>query len=153
MLRRIIRRLRQQGRESASSAPTSTPAQPSEAAPPVEDEAESAVDLEVDTEQMKAWLSAGEAFTLVDIREPHELRMGHAASALLLRMNDIPNRLEELPSKNTRLVIYCAAGVRSFGVAHWLREQGWEDSWSLTSGFYGVNEAGMEVVRPGEQAD
>ncbi len=111
------------------------------------------MDLEIDTDQLKDWLSTDEAFTLVDIREPHELRQGHATNALLLRMNDIPNRLDELPSKNTRLVIYCAAGARSFGVAHWLREQGWEDSWSLESGFFGVREAGMDVSRPGEASD
>jgi len=68
--------------------------------------------------------------------------------ALLLRMNDIPNRLSELPSTDTRLIIYCAAGVRSFGVTHWLREQGWTDAWSLTSGFPGALEAGCEMERP-----
>ena len=150
MLRRIIRRLRKPVRNTASNTATATATAPYTPEPVVDDEEEPVVDVEMDTAQLKDWLSANEAFTLVDIREPHELRLGHAASALLLRMNDIPNRLDELPSKNTRLVIYCAAGSRSFGVAHWLREQGWDDSWSLESGFHGVIEAGMEVARPGE---
>ena len=146
MLRRIIRRLR---KGAASDVASVRPAQsPASQAP--EEEPEPVVELEVDTEQLKAWISDDVPFTLVDIREPHELRLGYAASALLLRMNDIPNRVDELPSKETRLVIYCAAGSRSYGVAHWLREQGWEDSWSLESGFYGVTEAGMDVARPDE---
>jgi len=151
MLRRIIRRLRKQVRNTASSTATATATAtaPYTPEPVVDDEEEPVVDVEMDTAQLKDWLSANEAFTLVDIREPHELGLGYAASALLLRMNDIPNRLDELPSKNTRLVIYCAAGSRSYGVAHWLREQGWDDSWSLESGFHGVIEAGMEVTRPG----
>ena len=109
--------------------------------------------MEIDTEQLKTWIATNEAFTLVDIRVPHDLRLGHAACALLLRMNDIPNHLDELPSKGIRLVVYCAAGSRSFSVAHWLREQGWEDTWSLESGFYGVSAAGVEVTRPGETSD
>ena len=117
------------------------------------DDEEDLVNVEIDTDQFKEWLEGGEPFTLVDIREPHELRLGYAASALLLRMNDIPDRVDELPDKSTRLVIYCAAGSRSFGVAHWLREQGWDDSWSLESGVHGVIEAGMTMARPGESSD
>jgi len=157
MLRRIIRRLRTQVRKPASNTATATvtvsTAPPPEPDPVLDDEEEPLVNVEMDTGQLREWISADEAFTLVDIREPHELRLGYAADALLLRMNDIPNQLDELPSKNTRLVIYCAAGSRSFGVAHWLREQGWDDSWSLESGFHGVIEAGMEVARPGEGSD
>lgn len=155
MLRRIIRRLGNRVRNTASASPAPAPAatatRPPDPEPPIEDD-EPLVNVEMDTEKLKEWISADEPFTLVDIREPHELRLGHAASALLLRMNDIPNRVDELPSKDTRLVIYCAAGARSFGVAHWLREQGWDDSWSLESGFHGVIEAGMDVARPGEDS-
>jgi rhodanese-related sulfurtransferase len=45
-------------------------------------------------------------------------------------------------------VVYCAAGMRSYGVTHWLREQGWTDAWSLSSGLHGAVEAGFEIVRP-----
>ncbi len=147
MIRRIIRRLR----KSARSPAMPVAPEPPPPSPVTEDEPEPLPEVEIDTEQLKMWLSEEQPFKLVDIREPHELRLGHAATALLLRMNDIPNRLDELPDKDTRLVIYCAAGSRSYGVAHWLREQGWEDSWSLESGFYGVTEAGMDVSRPGDK--
>jgi len=147
MLRRILRRLRRRADTTVSVVPVQ--AQPP--SPVVEEAHEPEPELEIDTEQLKGWIAADEPFTLVDIREPHELRLGHAADALLVRMNDIPNRLDAFPDKATRLVIYCAAGSRSYGVAHWLREQGWEDTWSLESGFYGVTEAGFEVARPGEQ--
>ena len=148
MLRRIIRRLIRGGSTPTPTSTAPTSARPTVSAPERDDEPEDLVDVEVDTEGLKGWVTSGEPFTLVDIREPHELRLGFARDALLLRMNDIPNRLDELPSKETRLVIYCAAGSRSFSVAHWLREKGWEDTWSLESGFYGVTEAGFEVARP-----
>jgi rhodanese-related sulfurtransferase len=116
-------------------------------APPVEVVSEPPPDVEVDTSQLRAWRLDKQHLVLVDIREPHELQQGVAEGALLLRMNDIPERTQELPDKSTRLVIYCAAGVRSYGVTHWLREQGWTDAWSLTSGFAGAVDAGYPVVR------
>ena len=152
MLRRIIRRLRRRSQSATSGARANTTTPVYESAVEPDEETEPEIELEIDTEGLKAWIAAEEVFTLVDIREAHELRLGYAETALLLRMNDIPNRLDELPTKDTRLVIYCAAGSRSFSVAHWLREQGWEDSWSLESGFYGVTEAGFKVARPGDNS-
>ena len=141
MLRRMIRRL-----VKGPTPRVETPVVRPPAAP--EPEPDPPPEVEIDTDQLKAWIADETAFTLLDIRESHELRFGHAEDALLLRMNDIPNRLEELPDRATRLVVYCAAGSRSYGVAHWLREQGWEDAWSLESGFHGVAEAGLPVTKP-----
>jgi rhodanese-related sulfurtransferase len=141
MFRRFIRRLRKRSQPAVVSpvdpAPVRTP----------EEEPEPEPDIEVDTEQLKDWISEKQDFVLIDIREPHEIRSGYAEGALLLRMNDIPNLLDELPPSSKRLVIYCAAGARSYGVTHWLREQGWTDTWSLTSGFHGAVEAGFKIVR------
>ena len=143
MLRRIIRRLRRRPDHH-------TPTPPVQHAEPAfeEEEEEAQPNVEIDTEQLKQWLADKVPFTLLDIRESHELRFGHAEEALLIRMNDIPNQLESLPAATERLVVYCAAGARSFGVTHWLREQGWEEAWSLESGYAGVVEAGMKVHKP-----
>ncbi len=74
------------------------------------------------------------ALLLIDIREPHELRQGHLRGAWLMPMNSIPDALALLPRDRT-LALYCAAGVRSFGVAHYLREQGFDEAWSVPGGF------------------
>ncbi len=144
MFRRIIGRLRKRSEPMVVSPVAPVPT----AVVTTEDEPEPPPDIEVDAEQLKTWVSEGQDFVLVDIREPHELQSGYADGALLLRMNDIPNRLDELPPSSTRLVVYCAAGMRSYGVTHWLREQGWTDAWSLSSGLHGAVEAGFEIVRP-----
>jgi rhodanese-related sulfurtransferase len=39
-------------------------------------------------------------------------------------MNSVPGRLAELP-KEQPIVVLCAHGSRSFGVTHYLREQGY----------------------------
>ena len=148
MLRRIIRRLRRSPPQSerAPDPPEQKTVRTEPAEPEPEPEPEP--EIEVDTDELREWLASDTGALLVDIREPHELRSGYAEGALLLRMNDIPQRLDELPDRSVRLVVYCAAGARSYGVTHWLREQGWEDAWSLSSGFSGAIEAGVGVVRP-----
>ena len=128
---------------TTSSPPVSEPVLP--AAEEVEQEEE--VDVEVGDELLAQWLSDETDTVLLDIREPMETRGGYAAGAILIPMNSIPQRVEELPNKDSRLLVYCAAGARSFGVTHWLREQGWSDAWSVTSGVSGVLRAGGEMER------
>ena len=112
-----------------------------------EPEPEEMPDVELNDETLAQWLSDSEETVLLDIREPMETRSGIVKGALVVPMNTVPQNLELLPEKNTRLLVYCAAGVRSFGVTHWLREQGWENAWSVTSGFSGVIAAGGELQR------
>lgn len=145
MFRRIIRRLLRPSASPVSAAPRAPVPETHDTA---DDTEEVEPDLEIDTDQLVAWLAEDPDLVLVDIRESHELQYGYAEGALLLRMNDIPNTLDALPDRSTRLVIYCAAGSRSYGVTHWLREQGWADTWSLTSGFAGTVEAGKPIARP-----
>ena len=90
---------------------------------------------------------APDQVTLLDIREPHELRQGLVEGALVVPMNDVPGLLHRLPSDRT-LAIYCAAGMRSFGVAHYLREHGFDDAWSVPEGAGGLAAAGLEWVQP-----
>ncbi len=60
---------------------------------------------------------------LLDIREPGELSSGAAQDALLLPMDCVPHQVDLL-DRARPITVYCAAGARSLGVAHWLREQG-----------------------------
>ncbi len=73
---------------------------------------------------------------LLDIREPGELAQGVAHGALCVPMDAVPHALERLRAVGP-VTVYCAAGARSFGVAHWLREQGVE-AWSLVGGLGAV---------------
>jgi rhodanese-related sulfurtransferase len=82
---------------------------------------------------------------LLDIREPGEMASGVAAGAILLPMDLVPHHLDRLP-RDRDITVYCAAGARSWGVAHWLREQGFGRAWSLAGG---VGAAGPMVVPAG----
>ena len=91
------------------------------------------MDLEVDRKGLEQWLAEGESFELLDIREPYEYRQGILRPSVLIPMNDIPDQLSRL-DKSRRWVVVCAAGMRSFGVAHYMRENGFQDAWSMVGG-------------------
>ena len=81
---------------------------------------------------------------VIDIREPHELAGGVPRGAMILPMDLVPHHLDGLPTDRP-LVIACAAGARSFGVATWLRQQGYANAVSLSGG---VHDAVVPLDRP-----
>lgn len=83
---------------------------------------------------------------LLDIREPVELAGGVAEGAILIPMNCVPNALHRL-DRALPITVYCAAGARSLGVAHWLREQGYTAA-SLESGIQSLRWAKTPMSNP-----
>lgn len=55
-------------------------------------------------------------YLLVDVRTHDEYRKGHLAGALLLPLQDLPERIEELP-QDRDIIFYCRTGVRSRAAA------------------------------------
>jgi len=147
MIRRLLKKAagRALRRDQTAPAPRPHPT-PASTAEPSTAEPEEQLDIEVDGEQLGAWMSDGQKLVLLDIREPHELQHGVARNALVIRMNDIPSRIDDLPNLDTRMVVYCAAGGRSFSVTAWLRDQGWADSWSLSGGYHDYLSVGGAVT-------
>ena len=132
MVRRIAKRILRRAFGSNDSRPVEKeePTIPEDTTIPEEEELP---DIEVTAEGLEKWSQEERDFQLIDIREKYELRQGYLANAWLIPMNEIPERLENLP-KNRSIVIYCAAGMRSFDVTYYLRQNGFEDSWSLEGG-------------------
>ena len=89
---------------------------------------------------------------LLDVREPYEWRQVHMAPTQQVTpqhipMNEIPGRLAELPADQP-IVVICAHGQRSYGVAHYLIENGF-DAVSLAGGITEWAAKGGEVVMGG----
>jgi rhodanese-related sulfurtransferase len=145
LVRRAARRLL--GRTATGNAPPTPRPEPERqgAAPRPEPEAEEP-QLEIEAPRLKEWLG-DDRLVLLDIREPGEVQHGHAEGALLIPMNQVPHRMQEIP-KGRRIVVYCAAGARSFGVTGYLREHGYPDSWSLIGGFGAFVGEGGRHLRP-----
>jgi rhodanese-related sulfurtransferase len=95
---------------------------------------------ELEPAELRARLDRGDAITIVDVREPEEVRIAAFPGALNIPMGEIPARLSEL-DPNAELVVVCHHGVRSAQVAIYLTRSGFArvsnlrggiDEWSLT---------------------
>lgn len=64
--------------------------------------------------------------TVIDVREDYELEeTGTIKGAIHIPMNEVPNRLNEI-TKEREIYILCRSGVRSYNVAKYLNELGYE---------------------------
>jgi len=91
--------------------------------------------LEIDVHAVAALRAAGEAFLLVDCREPDEQAIARIDGAMLIPMRTIPERLSDLEAhRDGRIVVHCHHGVRSLRVAEFLRARGFALAQSMAGG-------------------
>lgn len=117
--------------------------QPPVVLPPQEPDPEETVVPELTPHEAQELLQTESPPLLLDVREPYEWRQMRIPGALHIPMNSVPARLDELP-KERPIIVFCAHGVRSFGVAHFLRQQGWE-AFNLAGGITQWHIQGGEV--------
>jgi rhodanese-related sulfurtransferase len=83
---------------------------------------------------------------VLDVRQPQEVQAdGRVADSLLIPMNELPARIAELP-RDREIVTVCKRGQRSWNVAQWLRQQGYDAS-SLSGGLDAWTARGLPVAR------
>lgn len=104
-----------------------------------------ATTLEITAPEVHRRLEAGEALTLIDVREPEEHQICRIDGATLIPMRQIPKQFEHLEGAAAPLVVFCHHGVRSLNVVEWLREQGITDCLSMAGGI----DAWSREVDPG----
>jgi sulfur-carrier protein adenylyltransferase/sulfurtransferase len=89
------------------------------------------------------------ATRLIDVREKTEWDEGFIPGATHIARSFLESRIEEnVPDKDTPLVIYCAGGVRSAFATKTLQEMGYNNVLSLAGGYGGWKNAGYETVKP-----
>lgn len=82
---------------------------------------------------------------LLDVREDFEFNNGHIPGARWIRLDDLPNRLNELPKDKT-IIAVCRSGNRSGLATELLRKQGF-DAHNMQGGILAWQTAGLEVER------
>lgn len=92
------------------------------------------MDYEITAEQVKGKLDAGDAFTLLDVREPWEFETAKLPRAKLMPMGEVPSRAHQELDPDEHIVVVCHHGVRSMNVTVWLRQQGFEKAQSMRGG-------------------
>lgn len=103
---------------------------------PIENDEPEIVVPEISVEQLQAALADSQPPAgiplVIDVREPYEWRLVRMTAARHIPMNEIPALLDSIP-RDRPVVVMCAHGSRSYGVAAWLIEQG-VDASSLAGG-------------------
>jgi rhodanese-related sulfurtransferase len=89
---------------------------------------------QISVQALKRKLDAKEDVFVLDVREPHEHKIVNLG-APLIPVGDIERRASELAGKkNSEIVVYCKAGVRSQKAALALRQAGFANISNLTGG-------------------
>jgi len=87
---------------------------------------------EIQVEELKRRLDAGEELFVLDVREPHEYQIcnlkGH-----LIPLGDLPKRVHELDSSH-EIVAHCRSGVRSAKAVTFLQQAGFRKVHNLAGG-------------------
>jgi len=87
---------------------------------------------EMQVEELKRRLDAGDNLFVLDVREPHEYQIcninGH-----LIPLGDLPKRVHELDSSR-EIVAHCRSGVRSAKAVDFLRQSGFKKVTNLAGG-------------------
>lgn len=91
--------------------------------------------VEITPDELKARRERGDRPIVLDIREPHELKISVLPDVLHIPMGELTDRIEELEGhKNEEIVVVCRAGNRSSVIADFLRECGFARVYNLTGG-------------------
>jgi len=87
---------------------------------------------EMQVEELKRRLDAGEDMFVLDVREPHEYQICNIGG-YLIPLNDLPKRVNELDSSR-EIVAHCKMGGRSAKAVQFLRQAGFKKVHNLTGG-------------------
>lgn len=70
---------------------------------------------------------------IVDVRTPQEYEQGHIKDSILIPINELTSRYEEIP-KDVPVLLYCLTGARSTTAAEFLAERGYNKLYNLKAG-------------------
>lgn len=96
------------------------------------------------------WEQTPDLFVL-DVRTEAEWANGHIPRATLVPLDELEDRLRELPGKDARMLVHCAAGGRSLQACQILADKGYTRLLNLVGGMHawpGPREQGEATAAP-----
>jgi phage shock protein E len=130
----------------ALAACTAGPAAPTPAPAPVATKIDiTQLGLNVDVATVNA-LQGRDDVLILDVREQSEYDAGHIPGVTLIPLNDVPNRLSEIP-KDKPVIVTCRSGNRSGQATDLLRQQGYTNVHNMTGGLNAWQQAGYPVEK------
>jgi adenylyltransferase/sulfurtransferase len=88
---------------------------------------------DIDPVEVKAKIDRHDPFVLIDVREPHEWKIGHIPYARLIPLGELPKRVNEL-NPTDEIVAHCKSGVRSAKAIDFLKQAGFKKLRNMKGG-------------------
>lgn len=85
-------------------------------------------------------------FLFLDVRTPGEYANGHIPGARLIPMQELANRIGEVP-RNKQVYVYCESGGRSTRAAKMLAEAGLTNIENIPASMAGWRKAGYPIEK------
>lgn len=93
------------------------------------------VAIDVTVREVKNLLDTKAEFLLLDCRTPAEYAVAKIAQAVLIPLQELPQRLPEIAAwREKRVVVHCHHGGRSLQVTQWLRGNGFDRVQNMVGG-------------------
>lgn len=70
----------------------------------------------------------------LDVRTPEEFELGSLKAAINIQVDDLRNRLAEIP-RNKKIIVFCGVGLRAYLACRILYQNGVSDTWNLSGGY------------------
>jgi len=83
--------------------------------------------------ELRRRLDAGDALTVLDVREPWEYAIARLPASINIPLDELPRRVQELDAHATTIVM-CKAGGRSRRAAQFLAGAGFDQAINLAGG-------------------
>ena len=98
----------------------------------------------IDVKELKRKIDDKEDFILLDVRTPDEYEEGHIEGSVLIPVNEVLDRHDEL-EKDKEIVVYCRTDNRSSFAANLLFKLGYKDVSNVKDGILAWEENGYPV--------
>ena len=87
---------------------------------------------------------------VLDVRTEAEWANGHIPRAKLVPLDELEDRLKELPAKDVPILVHCASGGRSLQACGLLADHGWTRLFNLAGGMHGWAGPREKADKPAE---
>ncbi len=99
----------------------------------IEPEAAHEDNFDLDVAELDRWRKEGRDFVLLDVRTPQEYQIARIDGAILIPLQELPDRLNELDTASM-IVTQCHSGIRSATAVNFLRQHGFAKTKNLAGG-------------------
>ena len=100
---------------------------------------------DITIEQAKFLIESKPSLIILDVRTQEEYDSDHIEGAILIPVDEIEGRLDEL-SKNDELLVYCRTGNRSTNAVNILQANGFTKIFHMNDGITGWIQAGSQII-------